>query len=316
MSALLYSTPLLALAGALGLETALRSRDRRRFPPPGRMVDVGGHRLHARVLGKGDPVIVLEADSAAWSSSWDRLPERLSELSTVIAYDRAGLGWSERGPAPRTPASLARELHALLRQLAPERPVVLVAHGGGARVAWNFAARYPYEVAGLVAVDGEHDSLEVELGGAPFAAPTVGSGGLRLLDWAGRLGVLRLLGFTPPLPDGLPESTVGVARTLAPGGLGTVFAEERDARAEANQASALEVPVRVLVAEASLPREGTPEDYPRDEYNQLWARASARLAALSSQSEVRTVAGDHFFYARRPQLVEEAVREVLATAKP
>ena len=114
----------------------------------------------------------------------------------------------------------------------------------------------------------------------------------------------------------LPESTLIVARTLAPRGLGTVLAEERDARAEAASPSALEVPVRVLVAQHSLPREGTPAGYPRDDYNRLWARASARFATVSSCSEVRSVEDDHFFYARRPQLVEEAVREVLATANP
>ena len=35
--------------------------DRMHYPPPGRMVDVGGHRLHLYCIGKGSPTVVLEA---------------------------------------------------------------------------------------------------------------------------------------------------------------------------------------------------------------------------------------------------------------
>ena len=65
----------------------------------------------------------------------------------------------------------------------------------------------------------------------------------------------------------------------------------------------------------SLPREGTPDDFPRDTYNRLWARASARLATISSRADVVEVEGDHFFHVSHPQVVEEAVREVLAAAR-
>jgi len=315
MSLLLATAPLAALGGALGLEAALRRRDLRRHPPPGRMVDVGGHALHARVLGSADPVVVLEAASGAWSASWDRMPERLSEHATVVAYDRAGLGWSAPGPGPRTAQTLSSELHGLLRELVPDRPIVLVAHGAGARVAWSFAARYPFQVAGLVAVDGEHGSLDVELGGEGVTAPTVSGGALRWLDVAGRLGVLRALGFTPPLPNGLPATTVEVLRALAPRGLAAVRAEEHALREDAQPGASPEVPTRVLIARESLPREGTPDDFPRDTYNRLWARASARLATISSRADVGEVEGDHFFHVSHPQVVEEAVREVLAAAR-
>jgi len=312
MSMLLVTVPLALGAGALGLESALRRRDRRRHPAPGRMVDLGGHSLHTRVLGSGDPVIVLEADSGAWSSCWGRLAERLSEQATVIAYDRAGLGWSDPGPGPRSTETLARELHGLLRTLAPDRQAVLVAHGAGARVAWSFAARYPFQVAGLVAVDGEHDSLEVELGGEGVPTPTVSAGALRWLNLAGRLGLLRALGFTPPLPEGLPASTVEVMRALGPRCLGAIRAEESAARTQPPTGATLDVPVSVLVATGSLPREGTPPEFPREAYNRLWARASARLAGISARVGVVELEADHFFHIQCPQAVEDAVREVLA----
>lgn len=314
MDLLLLTAPLILGAAALGLEASLRRRDKRRHPAPGRLVDLGGHHLHTRVLGTGDPVIVLEADSGSWSSCWGRLPERLSEQATVLAYDRAGLGWSAPGEGARTTETLARELHGLLRSIVPDRPVVLVAHGAGARVAWSFATRYPFQVAGLVAVDGEHESLEIELGGEGVPAPTLSPKSLRWLDILGRLGVLRGLGYTPNLPGELPTTTIEVLRTLGPHVLAAVRAEERDAGETASPSATLEVPVQVLVSTQSLPEDGTPPDFPREDYNRLWARSSARLAGISSSAKVVEVDGDHFFHIHRPQVVEQAVAEVIAGA--
>ncbi len=267
------------------------------------------------MLGQGDPVIVLEADSGAWSTSWDRLPERLSELSTVIVYDRAGLGWSEAGEAPRDPDTLARELHGLLRELAPERPVVLVAHGAGTRIAWSFAARYPFQLAGLVAVDGEHPSLATDLAEAGIPAPTISNAGLRLLGIAARLGVLRALGFTPPAPEGVSARTLDTLRAMGPRGLAAARAEESSGSAATAPQTALDIPVRVLVANASLPPQEGTQRYPHESYNRLWERAGRRLAEISSHSRVISVDGDHFFHVSRPQVVVQAVEDVLAASR-
>jgi pimeloyl-ACP methyl ester carboxylesterase len=319
MSALLWSSPLLVLAGALALESGLRRRDRRRFPPPGQRVGLGGHELHARVLGSGDPVVVLEADAGAWSASWDQLPERLSEFTTVVAYDRAGLGWSDPGPGQRCPHTLARELHGLLRELVPDRPVILVAHGAGMRVARTFAGRYPFELAGMLVVDGEHESLADDLRAQGLPSPAVGPGALRLLDLAGRLGLLRALGYSPlgelETDLALPAHALAALRALAPATLAAVRAEELAALESGPDPIQLEVPVEVLVATSSLPAQGTPKDFPREAFNRLWARSSARLADLSSAGVVHEVQGDHFFHLRRPQVIEEAVRRLLGAAR-
>lgn len=319
MSSLFWSSPLLLVGGALALESALRRRDQRRFPAPGRRVEVGGHTLHARVLGSGDPVVVLEADAGAWSAGWDQLPERLSEFSTVVAYDRAGLGWSGPGSGQRTPETLARELHGLLRNLAPDRPVILVAHGAGMRVARTFAARYPFELAGMVAVDGEHESLTTELDREGLPSPAIGAGTLRALDLAGRLGLLRALGYSPlgeleaDLP--LPAYELAGLRALAPRSLPAVRAEELGAQQTTPDNPSLEVGVEVLVASASLPARGTPAAFPRDAFNRLWTRSSARLAQLSTAGVVHEIEGDHFFYLRHPQVIEDAVRRLLGAAR-
>ena len=128
-------------------------RDRKRFPPPGRMVDVGGHRLHLLESGSGGPTIVLEAGLMSTVMSWSNLQRELEKSYRVFSYDRAGLGWSDPGPMPRTAERIVDELHTLLQRAAVPPPYILVGHSFGGLTIPLFAARFPEETAGMVLVD-------------------------------------------------------------------------------------------------------------------------------------------------------------------
>lgn len=73
-------------------------------PAPGRLVDIGGHKLHIHCVGPSDsrPTVILEAGGGGFSTSWSLVQDLLSARVRTCAYDRAGSGWSEPGPAPRT----------------------------------------------------------------------------------------------------------------------------------------------------------------------------------------------------------------------
>jgi hypothetical protein len=51
---------LLAASGAT-YEAIMRAGDTKRYPPPGQLVDIGGHRLHLHCVGEGSPTVVLDA---------------------------------------------------------------------------------------------------------------------------------------------------------------------------------------------------------------------------------------------------------------
>lgn len=140
------------LLGAL-YQAAGTRRDRKRFPPPGRLIDVGGHRLHLLESGRGSPPIVLEAGLMSTVLSWGNLQRELAQSHRVVSYDRAGLGWSDLGPMPRTAERIVDELHALLQQAAIAPPYLLVGHSFGGLTMPLFAARFPDETAGMVLVD-------------------------------------------------------------------------------------------------------------------------------------------------------------------
>ncbi len=141
-----------ALAGVTyqGVATAL---ERREFPRPGRMVDVGGHQLHIDCDGQGAPIVVLDAPAAGLSAAWGRVQPAVAGLTRVCSYDRAGLGWSEAREQPFGPALAVEELQRLLAGANEKGPFVLVGQGLGASLVQAFAARFPAETAGLVLVD-------------------------------------------------------------------------------------------------------------------------------------------------------------------
>lgn len=150
---------LILLAGLLAagaLYQALGSwMDARRYPAPGRIMDVGSCRLHLNQQGTGRPVVVLEAGIAASSISWSHVQPRVAEFTTACSYDRAGLGWSERRSDSRSVSleQMIGDLDALLRNASLDAPFVLVGHSFGGLLVRAFAHAYPERVAGLVLVD-------------------------------------------------------------------------------------------------------------------------------------------------------------------
>ena len=132
--------------------------------PPGKLVDLGGHRLHVNCSGKGHPTVIVESGLGDFSFDWVLVQSHVSRFTRVCTYDRAGYAWSDPGPKPRTFAQLNLELRDALTKLNESGPYVLVGHSFGGPVARNFAATNPNQVAGLVFVDAAHEGLRVPIG--------------------------------------------------------------------------------------------------------------------------------------------------------
>jgi pimeloyl-ACP methyl ester carboxylesterase len=125
--------------------------------PPGKLVDVGGYRLHLNCTGKSGPTIVLISGAGDFSFDWGLVQPGVSRFARVCSYDRAGLAWSDPGPTPRTMRQDAYELHALLKAARIKAPYVLVGHSIGGLIARVYAGQYPDEVVGMVLVDSTHE---------------------------------------------------------------------------------------------------------------------------------------------------------------
>ena len=120
-------------------------------------VDAGGHLLRMRIRGHGGPVVVFEGGGrgsvGAPLEMWCNEQPAVSQFTTTVTYDRAGIGLSEPGPEPRDARQVARELHTALHHARLAPPYLLVGHSFGGPLNRVFAGMYPDEIAGLVLVD-------------------------------------------------------------------------------------------------------------------------------------------------------------------
>jgi pimeloyl-ACP methyl ester carboxylesterase len=138
---------------AVGLVVSCRSQHAelsKGYPPPGRLIDVGGRKLHLYCTGKGSPTVVLMAGGDAYSIDWALVQPRVAVTSRVCSFDRAGLGWSDPGPAEETVEETVGDLHGLLHSAGENGPLVLVGASVGGIFIQAYQQAYPQQVAGLV----------------------------------------------------------------------------------------------------------------------------------------------------------------------
>lgn len=143
----------LLMIAALATEALFKYHDARKYPMPGRLVDIGSHQMHWWCKGQGSPTVILDAGAIAFSTSWRQLIPLISEQSRVCAFDRSGLGWSEPGPGPWDADQAAVELAALLNAAGEDDQVIYVGHSLGAMLARVFATHYPGRLAGLLLIE-------------------------------------------------------------------------------------------------------------------------------------------------------------------
>jgi len=161
---LTHRIPLFACFAIVLLPVLVSARKNDAPQPPGKLVDLGGHRLHVHCSGSGKPTVVVETGLGDFSFDWALVQSEVARYTRICTYDRAGYAWSDPGPKPRTFAQINLELHDALRQLGEKGPFVLVGHSYGGPVMINFATIYRKDVGGLVLVDSASEGMRIGVG--------------------------------------------------------------------------------------------------------------------------------------------------------
>ena len=121
-----------------------------RYEPPGRLIDIGGRKLHLHCAGTGSPTVILVAGGGAFSIDWALVQPKVAENTRVCSYDRAGLAWSDPGPVDETVEQTIADLHVVLKAAGEKAPFLLVGASIGGIFIQAYQRAHPGEVAGLV----------------------------------------------------------------------------------------------------------------------------------------------------------------------
>jgi pimeloyl-ACP methyl ester carboxylesterase len=303
----------LLLATGYGYERVSAARDARRFDPPGQMVDVGGYRLN--ILCKGDapgPTVVLEAGGSVGAVGYLAVQDEIARFARVCSYDRAGLGWSEPGPSPRSFKVHARELDALLGGAAIPGPYVLVPHSWGGGVVREFVRDYRHKVAGLVLVEtGDQELAVLPSARASFARAEEINTVAAVLH---RFGVIRLVpGLLGPYANASDEVK---ARLLRPGTFAAMVEQSAviattpvDQGWIGSGISVGDLPLAVVIR-------GRPDMGDDPEFERAWIDGNRRLSNVSTNSTVIVAQeSGHLINTDAPDVYVDAVRRVVTAAK-
>ncbi|MEV6494058.1 alpha/beta fold hydrolase [Actinoplanes sp. NPDC051633] len=303
-------TLVMLMAGLGGLYQAMTSAPQEAAGPmPGRLVDVGGYRLHLNCIGTGSPVVVLLNGLGETSPEWTRITPSVAATTRTCTFDRAGQGWSDDSPHPADATTAATDLHRLLTAAGEPGPYVLAGHSIGGVHALTYTHLYPSDVAGMVLLDsasphqaelvkpfnGEYELMRRALAAAPIV-------------FRFGLGHLTQAMTAPALPGKAGEQAAVFANS--PRGMTGMRAEQALLPQTFRQAQALTTlgatPLVVLTAKDNV------------DHKQGWDSAQNRLAALSSDSRHTVADLEHVAFLHDPAgsaLSITAITDVVTAAR-
>jgi pimeloyl-ACP methyl ester carboxylesterase len=302
------------------------------YATPGELVDIGRRKLNLRCSGSGSPVVMLEAGALTDSITWHGVQPLVAKATKVCAYDRAGYGFSDDGPAPRDIDADAADLNALIKAAKIPVPVILVGHSLGTNIVRRFADKHASEVAGIVLVDpppqhtsefsaewvkADKEGAAQRIAFATQCAKAAGEGKLAKPD--GELARC-IRAPDPRYPEALNAAVRAQKekppfwRTLISEMQANIALFEQPVAADESHGA-----IPLIVLSASDPFEGAPPEG-KQAMESARTKTQKAIAATSTKGKLVSVPkSSHDIQLDRPEAVAKAVDEIIAAshaAKP
>jgi pimeloyl-ACP methyl ester carboxylesterase len=316
---------LLAVSAAIGASYQIvgERHDHELFPQVGHSVDIGGFSLNLNCTGKGRPTVILESGLGIPAIGWALVQPKIARFARVCSYDRAGYGWSDAGPFPRTSREIARELHALLRNGRVRPPYVLVGHSFGGFNIRLFNQMDPKDVAGVVFVDASQEDAEAEMSDAMKAANATSLRQLGRMDsvmgFLIDFGIARAAIERNLSAQHVPAELIREMAylELQKKYLDAIFSERNSFDESAEEARAAgdfgDKPLIVLTAGAADPETPGVPKQDADQFFDTWVgQLQPRLVDLSTNgTQLVLLNSHHLIPFEQPQAIVDAVKQVI-----
>ncbi|MDP3788033.1 MAG: alpha/beta hydrolase [Candidatus Chromulinivorax sp.] len=320
----IFSALILTLLGSGATYQHISTKlDEKNYLPIGKMVDIGGYKLHMVDQGVGGPTVVIDSGVKCNCLDWSLVQPEIAKFTRVVTYDRAGYAWSDESPLDRTSANIVKELRTMLKNAGVPGPYILVGHSFGGNNMQLFAMTYPDEVVGLVLVDAVHSDLLKFVN-----LPSIEIFQLTLCGVY--LGVFRLLTHIPVVKEGLDKQiekfSDDVKSIYYSQSMTTKFVHAVTAEAEFAQESCRQLercgayfgdmPLTVITAEKPLMiYEEVKSVYTSKEveaFNKGWMNLQFDLVTKSSRAQhIIAENSGHAVPIDRPDVIIDAVRAMV-----
>jgi pimeloyl-ACP methyl ester carboxylesterase len=308
-------------------EAIVRQQVSQQYPALGKMVDIGGRRIQLDCRGMGSPTVVLEAGLGNLGSlSWSAVQDSIATTTRVCSYSRAGIMWSDPAPGDFDSQRMAQDLHNALTNAGEQTPWVMVGHSLGGPHVMIFNSLYESEIVGFVFVDASHpdqnDRFRKIIGSAADDEPKIAKIPPLLADVAARIGIVRLLPLGSA-PDNAPSFVAQTANAYLPQTTASNLQAVRSFKTVLTDASKLrklgDRPLIVLTATQKtnpeeLKKSGMSEEKERA-FQTAWEELHKDQATWSSRSRHQIVESSHNIQFDRPDVVINAVNEVVAIVR-
>lgn len=295
-----------------------------KYPPPGRLIDVGGRNIHLDCRGKRSPTVILEAGLDSYGTlSWAKVHDSVGRVTRVCAYDRAGIMWSEPKSTPQHADAVAEDLHAVLVAAGEKGPFVLVGHSIGGPYNMAYTRKFGDEVAGLVFVDASHPDQIARFAELANAPPDSTSEAMQIASSLAWTGIIRLKAAADGTHD-VPVHVTEKVEAFISTSLAAMTSENMNIDRTLREAGGLRTlggrPLVVLTAMAPLSNDALKaENMSRQEDTRrrgVWRKLHEDEASWSTRSRHQLLADSgHYIQFARPDVVVAAILEIVNTVR-
>ncbi|MGK7938568.1 MAG: alpha/beta fold hydrolase [Crocosphaera sp.] len=160
--------------------------------PPGKLIDLGGYKVHYYQKGSGDITVVFDHSLGGIEGYF--LMDEIAKITQVFIYDRPGYGWSDSSPKKRCSQEIVYELDQLLKKAEVSPPYLLVGDSFGSYNVRLYAHYFPEKVCGIILTDGLHEKAMLKLPLSVKLLKLFFLSGFLMSFFGATLGLIRLLG--------------------------------------------------------------------------------------------------------------------------